>query len=99
MPAVGRGVDDVPVDQQLAPPGLDTRVLGSEELLVIDRRGLRPDAGRAAEVRDARLGRYPGAGKDDRPARVCDHPGEALDIGAGVLHLSRAPGQPLFNLP
>ena len=50
VPPVGRGVDDVPVDQQLAPPSLDTRVLGGEELLVIDRRGLRPDAGRAAEV-------------------------------------------------
>ena len=99
VPAVGRGADDVPVDQQLAPPGLDTRLFGGEKLLVIDRRGLRPDAGRAAKVRDARLGRYPGAGKDDRPARVRDRPGEALDIVAGVLHLSRAPGLALLNLP
>ena len=99
VPAVGRGARDVPVDQQLAPPGLDTCLLGGEEVLVIDRRGLRSDAGRAAEVRDARLGRYTGAGKDDSPARVRDRPGEALDIGLRALHLSRAPGPPRLNLP
>ena len=51
------------------------------------------------DIRDAGLGRNSGAGEDDRPARVRDHPGEALDIGAGALHLSRTPGQPLLDLP
>src|SRR5207245_2279630 len=65
--------------REAPPPGFAPRFLGGEELVEIDRRHLRPDAARAAEVGDPRLGADAGAGEDHRTLRPLDQLGEGGD--------------------
>ena len=72
--AVGFGrLEDV-LHREAPPPGFAARLLGGQELVEIDRRHLRPDAARAAEIGYAGLGADAGAGEHDGAARLLDQP-------------------------
>ncbi len=93
--AIGLGrLEDV-LHREAAPPGFAARLLRGEELVEINRRHLRPDAARAAEIGNARLGADAGAGKDDDALRLGDQAGERGNSGI-VAHratLAKPPGR------
>src|ERR1700756_5142025 len=57
-------------------PCLPPRFVRGEKIREIARGHSRPDAARAAKIRNARLGADAGAGEYDRPALLFDHSGE-----------------------
>ena len=82
MTGIGLGLQHGLVGGELAVPGLAAHLVGSHEVVEVDRLVAGPDAPGRAEVRDSRLGRDARAGEGHDPLGRMDHLAQAF----GVIH-------------
>src|SRR5918995_2865364 len=80
MPAIRLRADPAVAIVEAAAPRLAALLLGSQELLEINRLHPRPDATRAAEIRNARLGADARAREEQGPSAAAEQLTQCCDF-------------------